>query len=1050
MRKLFLLFGVSLSFISCFLNAQDTWLNRAAYPGGSIYNGVAASVGGKGYLGLGYRTAPTVANNQAFYEYNPTTNTWAIKANFPIASRHLAVAFSIGTKVYVGTGNSAAIPTTAGNYSDFWEYDPATNIWTAKASLPAAARCRAVGFSANGKGYIGLGTNGLLSYNDLWEYNPATNAWTQKANFPGAARHSASVFVINNIAYVGGGLNATSIGQIDFYKYNPATNAWIAISSMPSSGYKRGAFAIGPNGYVTVGYASTVLSTITYKYASTANAWTTVLSFPSTLREAVCGFDVNGKGYIGTGLNGTAGINDLWEYTSINDIGLDTIPSVICSGATVPINFTVAGVYNSGNVFTAQLSNSIGSFTSPVNIGTLTSLTGGTISAVIPFSTASGSGYRIRIVSSNVAATGQTIGYNITINQTPAMTSGATGITCSKVPLAFGLTSNLGSNFSWVATSNANITGASTSAKTGSIITDTLVNVSTIPQNITYTVIPTAISGGCSGAPQTITITVNPAPTMTSVSSLTRCNGAAVNLTLTSNVASTFTWAAVSNTAVSGETTTTQSTGIISDVLVNTTATTQAVVYIVTPKSNGSMCTGLPQTVVINVLPAITLTSSLSVTICSGNQVNLNLAANLTSTFTWVATSNPNINGESTSLQSTNIISDLLNNLTSVPQTVTYLVTPKSTSALCTGASQNVIVTVNPMPSFTTALTKTICSGTSVGVTLNANISSSFAWIAKPNPDISGASATAQYNNYIGDILVNTTNSIQTIDYDVLPTSNLGSCAGNISTITVSVLPEPRLTSANAINVCSGSSVNLALTASVPSTFSWLAIANSNVKGASANAQSNGVINDTLVNLTSTTQTLTYNVLSTSLNGSCVGILEVITVNLFPAVKPVASITRNKLCTGDTLSLLASGGVIYKWIGPNGYTSNDQNPIIDVVALKDFGTYKVIITDANGCFDSAFVNVKGSDVPCFFIPTMFTPNGDGINDIWEIPGIRDYPNSILNVYNRWGQIIYSSEGYSTPWDGKFNGQECPTADYYYLIDLKTNDARFSGTITIKR
>lgn len=79
--------------------------------------------------------------------------------------------------------------------------------------------------------------------------------------------------------------------------------------------------------------------------------------------------------------------------------------SPFCAGASVSVPYTVSGTFNSGNIFTAQLSNSSGSFASPINIGNVTSTTSGTISATIPANTVYGTGYKIRVVSNNPSAT---------------------------------------------------------------------------------------------------------------------------------------------------------------------------------------------------------------------------------------------------------------------------------------------------------------------------------------------------------------------------------------------------------------------------------------------------------------------------------------------------------------------------------------------------------------------------------------------------------------------------------------------------------------------
>lgn len=90
--------------------------------------------------------------------------------------------------------------------------------------------------------------------------------------------------------------------------------------------------------------------------------------------------------------------------------------SPFCAGASVNVPYTISGTFTAGNIFTAQLSDATGSFASPVAIGTLTSTNAGTINAAIPFTTASGTAYRIRVVSSNPATTGSNNGINLTIN----------------------------------------------------------------------------------------------------------------------------------------------------------------------------------------------------------------------------------------------------------------------------------------------------------------------------------------------------------------------------------------------------------------------------------------------------------------------------------------------------------------------------------------------------------------------------------------------------------------------------------------------------------
>jgi len=84
------------------------------------------------------------------------------------------------------------------------------------------------------------------------------------------------------------------------------------------------------------------------------------------------------------------------------------------------------------------------------------------------------------------------------------------------------------------------------------------------------------------------------------------------------------------------------------------------------------------------------------------------------------------------------------------------------------------------------------------------------------------------------------------------------------------------------------------------------------------------------------------------------------------------------------------------------------------------------------------------------IPNTFTPNGDGINDNWDIKNIGNYPNCKVDIFNRWGTRIYASAGYAVPWIGQYNGIPLPSGAYYYVIDLRNGQIPLSGWVTIIR
>ncbi len=87
-----------------------------------------------------------------------------------------------------------------------------------------------------------------------------------------------------------------------------------------------------------------------------------------------------------------------------------------------------------------------------------------------------------------------------------------------------------------------------------------------------------------------------------------------------------------------------------------------------------------------------------------------------------------------------------------------------------------------------------------------------------------------------------------------------------------------------------------------------------------------------------------------------------------------------------------------------------------------------------------------------YLPTAFTPNGDGLNDSWIIKNIENYNACIVQVYNRWGNKIFYSKGYNIPWNGTFNGLPLSPGAYYYFINLNSSNGNssnlLSGSITI--
>ncbi|HTI10574.1 MAG TPA: hypothetical protein VL832_18525 [Puia sp.] len=286
--------------------ATNVWTQKADLPGARS-TATGFSIDNKGYIG-----------NRDFWEYDPATNTWTRKADFRGAGTSGATGFSIGNKGYMGTGIDSLSQST----NDFWQFDPITNVWTRKANFGGAVRNAASGFSVGGKGYIGLGQGGMPfipTYADFWEYDPQTDTWTQKADFGGGERWGATGFPVGNKGFLGIGNNNLFRSQNDFWEYDPATNTWVQKANF--AGDARGqaiGFGIGSKGYIGTGYRNINdnihgPTTDFWAYDTASNTWSKEADFGGGPRQDAVGFSIAGKGYVGTGIDGSPK-KDFWEY----------------------------------------------------------------------------------------------------------------------------------------------------------------------------------------------------------------------------------------------------------------------------------------------------------------------------------------------------------------------------------------------------------------------------------------------------------------------------------------------------------------------------------------------------------------------------------------------------------------------------------------------------------------------------------------------------------------------------------------------------------------
>ena len=140
--------------------------------------------------------------------------------------------------------------------------------------------------------------------------------------------------------------------------------------------------------------------------------------------------------------------------------------------------------------------------------------------------------------------------------------------------------------------------------------------------------------------------------------------------------------------------------------------------------------------------------------------------------------------------------------------------------------------------------------------------------------------------------------------------------------------------------------------------------------------------------------------------------------------------------------------------GTPGYVVEWNNGSIDFDLFELPGAeYSATLVDAQDCeYTGTFEVVvnPGACITVVTIPTVFTPNGDGINDVWRIKNYEVYPNMQVEVYTKWGRSVFSSVGYNNPWNGRSSGSDLPSDTYYYIVDLNNGDPPFNGFLTLVR
>ena len=162
-----------------------------------------------------------------------------------------------------------------------------------------------------------------------------------------------------------------------------------------------------------------------------------------------------------------------------------------------------------------------------------------------------------------------------------------------------------------------------------------------------------------------------------------------------------------------------------------------------------------------------------------------------------------------------------------------------------------------------------------------------------------------------------------------------------------------------------------------------------------------------------------------------------------------------RLDSNGAIDVSISGGTPpYNYNWSNGATT-------DAIKKLTFGNYQLSVTDNNGCNAEANYTVKVERENCdapVYIPQGFSPDGDGTNETFVIPGLENYPNNVLKIYNRWGSVVYEKSPYNNDWTGQpesglvvlSSDGYLPTGTYFYVIELAPGLPPITGYVYLDK
>lgn len=330
-----------------------------------------------------------------------------------------------------------------------------------------------------------------------------------------------------------------------------------------------------------------------------------------------------------------------------------------------------------------------------------------------------------------------------------------------------------------------------------------------------------------------------------------------------------------------------------------------------------------------------------------------------------------------------------------------------------------------------------------------------------------GVGLTYQWRNGLvvlvdgGNISGTTTPTLTINPVDLLDASTnynviiYGTCGNDTSVNVALTLNDGTIITVEPTNQanCADGAINLNVVATgMALTYQWRKGAVALVDGGNIGGATTATL--TIDPITASDEASDYNVIVIGTCGSDTSVN--VSVSITPM--PIATAGSNSpVCFGETINLTAVTvtDAIYSWTGPDAFTSSEQNPNITSAANSNEGTYTLSLSVAGCTSLPSTINVA---VGCeeLHIPNGFSPNGDGVNDLFIIRGIDEYPSNQFEIFNRWGNKVFGSSPYQNNWDGtssegvQVGSGNLPAGTYFYVLDLGDGTSIYKGTIYLNR